>query len=113
MNMSEQAIYLEVIKEKVTAFVYPLSMGGDINKKAFDDLVDYLDKLTKLYQYSDMICKNILYEIYSTAIGISCENEYYKNKELDDMYNLIMKYFGLLISGKTIDDVTSAKPRII
>jgi len=68
MNIEKDNL-LELFKEKITDSVYPLKMGGLINKQAFDELVTIAGQATILLKEEDLVPKKLLSEIISLPSG--------------------------------------------
>lgn len=103
MNIEKDNL-LELFKEKITDSVYPLKMGGLINKQAFDELVTIAEQATILLKEEDLVPKKLLSEIHLVAVGVDCENLYYKNDFLASVSAGLMECFNMILDGESIDN---------
>jgi len=112
MNV-EKNISLEDFKNKVNNSLYPLKMGGNINEIAFNELVSIAEQATILLKKDDLVPKKLLSEIHLVAVGIDCENIYYKNDFLSSVSARLMDCFNMILDGESIENEKSDGPRII
>lgn len=88
-------------------------MGGNINEIAFMELVSIAEQATILLKKDDLVPKKLLSEIHLAAVGIDCENIYYKNDFLASVSARLMDCFNMILDGESIENEKSDGPRII
>ncbi|TQI80080.1 hypothetical protein FHU10_5067 [Serratia fonticola] len=104
---------LDLLKEKVSDYLYPLKMGGSINEEAFNELLNISEEATRLFKGDSLVPKRLLSEIYLVSVGVESENVYLKNKLLSGFSEKIMNCFNLILAGESVDDKRDTGPRII
>lgn len=112
MSISKDNL-LYLLKEKVSESIYPLKMGGNINKESFDALVSLAEEATRVFKEEAMVPKKLLSEIYLSSMGIYCENLHFKSEELSYYSERMMECFNFIIDGKSIDEKKEIGPRIV
>lgn len=102
-----------LFKEKISDSIYPLKMGGKINKESFDELVALAEEATRLFKKEDMVPKALLSEIYLSSMGIYCENLHFKRDDLSCYSERLMECFNFIIDGTSADERKKSGPRIV
>lgn len=112
MSVSKDNI-LRLFKEKVSDSIYPLKMGGKINKQSFDELVALAEEATRVFKKEDMVPKALLSEIYLSSMGIYCENLHFKCDDFSYYSERMMECFNFIIDGTSVDEKKESGPRIV
>ena len=112
MSISKDNL-LHILKEKIYESIYPLKMGGKINKESFDALVSLAEEATRIFKKEAMVPKELLSEIYLSSMGIYCENLHFESEDLSCYSERMMECFNFIIDGKSVDEKKESEPIIV
>lgn len=116
MSIESQAEILPLLREAVSAFLYPLKTTREVRKAASARLYEVTADATRLCKSDELLSKALLAEIFITIRAIEPEVDYVAVGDRADLLALHDKLDGLfylLMQGETPEDRVPGVPRFI
>lgn len=111
--MLDQKEMLQNLREKITDFVYPLTLENVFLEKKYNELLMLLIDLTKQMKDESYIIKGVLIELRLTISSMENFQLEFDEVKIQDKTSILEEIFCCLYSGEVYGSRIPGVPRIV